>query len=56
MRLLRVNMGGTGLGLAISKQLIDLMRGSINVQNTLHKRTTFVIFARFDCKRASDDN
>ena len=40
----RVNtIQGTGLGLAITKQMIDLMRGSIDCQSEVGKGTTFTV-------------
>ena len=40
----RVNkIQGTGLGLAITKQMVDLMKGSINCQSELGKGTTFTV-------------
>ena len=40
-------MGGTGLGLAIVKHIIDAHNQTINVQSTLGKGTSFVLFFPF---------
>lgn len=37
------NIQGTGLGLTIVKQFVELHKGSINVESTLNKKTTFTI-------------
>ncbi len=34
---------GTGLGMAITKELVDLMKGSIEVESTINQGTTFTL-------------
>jgi len=40
--------GGTGLGLTISKQLVDMMKGRIEVESELEHGTVFSVYLPFD--------
>ncbi len=40
--------GGTGLGLSIVKHLVELMKGSIEVESILHQGTSFILTIPFE--------
>ncbi len=41
--LIKTEFGGTGLGLAITKKIIELMNGTLSVESTLNKGSSFKI-------------